>query len=194
VLLGRGCAGAHQPCSREVHCKSRGTDIKDLYEVLKATEGTGYQRVHARGTAACPRGYPEVSPPLPMPSLRSAFSLPIARTTYECLSKALFSLPSPLQWSGCLPSPMVCHLPSPIVCVAVLQLKKFPHLVGNYGGPWQWQKMDFAQFPGPILGDHQLHRGAQAQLPGPHLHHQCRRVRPPALPPTPSTFIPHGSH
>jgi hydroxylamine reductase len=28
---------------------------------------------------------------------------------------------------------------------------KQPHLVGNYGGAWQLQKMDFAAFPGPIV-------------------------------------------
>jgi len=31
------------------------------------------------------------------------------------------------------------------------ELKKYPHLVGNYGGAWQLQKMDFATFPGPIV-------------------------------------------
>jgi hydroxylamine reductase len=30
-------------------------------------------------------------------------------------------------------------------------LKKFPHLAGNYGGAWQDQKVEFAQFPGAIL-------------------------------------------
>lgn len=31
------------------------------------------------------------------------------------------------------------------------ELRKFPHLVGNYGGAWQHQKIEFAAFPGPIL-------------------------------------------
>ncbi len=31
------------------------------------------------------------------------------------------------------------------------ELKKFRHLAGNYGGAWQEQKKEFAQFPGPIL-------------------------------------------
>jgi hydroxylamine reductase len=31
------------------------------------------------------------------------------------------------------------------------QLKKFKHLVGNYGGAWQDQKVEFAKFPGAIL-------------------------------------------
>ncbi|XHR27252.1 MAG: hydroxylamine reductase [Chthoniobacteraceae bacterium] len=30
-------------------------------------------------------------------------------------------------------------------------LKKYPHLAGNYGGAWQDQKTEFAQFPGAIL-------------------------------------------
>ncbi len=30
-------------------------------------------------------------------------------------------------------------------------LKKYPHLVGNYGGAWQDQKIEFAAFPGAIL-------------------------------------------
>ena len=31
------------------------------------------------------------------------------------------------------------------------KLKKFQHLAGNYGGAWQDQKVEFAQFPGAIL-------------------------------------------
>lgn len=31
------------------------------------------------------------------------------------------------------------------------ELKKFLHLHGNYGGAWQNQKKDFADFPGPVL-------------------------------------------
>ena len=30
-------------------------------------------------------------------------------------------------------------------------LKKYSHLVGNFGGAWQLQKLEFAQFPGSIL-------------------------------------------
>jgi len=30
-------------------------------------------------------------------------------------------------------------------------LKKFPHLVGNYGGAWQDQQAEFAAFPGAVL-------------------------------------------
>jgi hydroxylamine reductase len=36
-------------------------------------------------------------------------------------------------------------------CHAYPELKKYPHLVGNYGGAWQDQKREFAQFPGAIL-------------------------------------------
>ncbi|MDN5348491.1 MAG: hydroxylamine reductase [Clostridia bacterium] len=32
------------------------------------------------------------------------------------------------------------------------ELKKFPHLVGNYGSAWQNQKSEFEAFPGAILG------------------------------------------
>jgi len=31
------------------------------------------------------------------------------------------------------------------------ELKKFKHLVGNYGGAWQDQKVEFSKFPGAIL-------------------------------------------
>jgi hydroxylamine reductase len=31
------------------------------------------------------------------------------------------------------------------------ELKKYKHLIGNYGGAWQLQKFDFATFPGPIV-------------------------------------------
>jgi len=27
-------------------------------------------------------------------------------------------------------------------------LKKYPHLAGHFGGPWQLQKREFAMFPG----------------------------------------------
>ncbi|KAA0147065.1 hypothetical protein FNF31_05046 [Cafeteria roenbergensis] len=30
-------------------------------------------------------------------------------------------------------------------------LKKYSHLVGHYGGPWNLQKFEFRRFPGPIL-------------------------------------------
>lgn len=31
------------------------------------------------------------------------------------------------------------------------ELRKYKHLVGNYGGAWQLQKMEFGRFPGPIV-------------------------------------------
>ncbi|WP_145553626.1 hydroxylamine reductase [Yersinia canariae] len=31
------------------------------------------------------------------------------------------------------------------------ELKRYPHLVGNYGSGWQNQQTEFAKFPGPIL-------------------------------------------
>lgn len=36
-------------------------------------------------------------------------------------------------------------------CNAYPKLKGYKHLVGHYGGPWQNQKVDFNNFPGPIL-------------------------------------------
>jgi hydroxylamine reductase len=36
-------------------------------------------------------------------------------------------------------------------CHAYPELKKYPHLVGNYGGAWQDQKREFSEFPGAIL-------------------------------------------
>ncbi len=36
-------------------------------------------------------------------------------------------------------------------CLAYPELKKYPHLVGNYGGAWQDQRREFDAFPGAIL-------------------------------------------
>ncbi|MCU0662864.1 MAG: hydroxylamine reductase [Myxococcota bacterium] len=36
-------------------------------------------------------------------------------------------------------------------CHGYPELKKYPHLVGNYGGAWQDQKAEFDAFPGAIL-------------------------------------------
>ena len=36
-------------------------------------------------------------------------------------------------------------------CLAYPGLKKYPHLVGNYGGAWQDQRKEFEAFPGAIL-------------------------------------------
>ncbi|MCS5931504.1 hypothetical protein LNQ03_05795 [Klebsiella pneumoniae subsp. pneumoniae] len=31
------------------------------------------------------------------------------------------------------------------------ELRKFKHLIGNYGSGWQNQQVEFARFPGPIV-------------------------------------------
>lgn len=36
-------------------------------------------------------------------------------------------------------------------CHGYPELKKYPHLVGNYGGAWQDQRREFAEFPGAII-------------------------------------------
>ncbi|MFW6132809.1 MAG: hydroxylamine reductase [Planctomycetota bacterium] len=36
-------------------------------------------------------------------------------------------------------------------CLAYPELKKYDHLVGNYGGAWQDQRKEFDEFPGAIL-------------------------------------------
>ncbi len=36
-------------------------------------------------------------------------------------------------------------------CNAYPELKKYKHLAGNYGGAWQDQQKEFAEFPGSIL-------------------------------------------
>ena len=36
-------------------------------------------------------------------------------------------------------------------CLAYPELKKYKHLIGNYGGAWQDQQKEFAEFPGAIL-------------------------------------------
>ncbi|MHC4639089.1 MAG: hydroxylamine reductase [Planctomycetota bacterium] len=36
-------------------------------------------------------------------------------------------------------------------CLAYPELKKYKHLVGNYGGAWQEQRKEFSEFPGAIL-------------------------------------------
>jgi len=36
-------------------------------------------------------------------------------------------------------------------CNAYPKLKKYKHLIGNYGGAWQEQRKEFADFPGPIV-------------------------------------------
>src|SRR5574344_457774 len=38
-----------------------------------------------------------------------------------------------------------------LTCKTNNHLKKYKHLVGNYGGAWQDQQKEFASFPGAIL-------------------------------------------
>lgn len=35
--------------------------------------------------------------------------------------------------------------------LAYPELKKYPHLVGNYGSAWQNQQKEFANFPGAVV-------------------------------------------
>ena len=65
-----------------------GHDLKDLYNLLEQTEGTGVN-VYTHGEMLPAHGYPE--------------------------------------------------------------LRKFKHLIGNYGSGWQNQQVEFARFPGPIV-------------------------------------------
>lgn len=65
-----------------------GHDLKDLYNLLQQTEGTGVN-VYTHGEMLPAHGYPE--------------------------------------------------------------LRKFKHLVGNYGSGWQNQQVEFARFPGPVV-------------------------------------------
>ncbi len=71
-----------------------GHDLKDLYNLLEQTEGTGVN-VYTHGEMLPAHGYPE--------------------------------------------------------------LRKFKHLVGNYGSGWQNQQVEFARFPWPHRDDLELH-------------------------------------
>ena len=55
-------------------------------------------------------------------------------------------------------------------------LKAYPHLVGNYGGAWQDQQREFADFPGPIVHDLELPDRAAAALSRPAVHVWPRRL------------------
>ena len=61
------------------------------------------------------------------------------------------------------------------------KLKTYPHLVGNYGGAWQDQQKEFADFPGPIVMTSNCLIEPQAALPRAHLHGGAGRLagRPP---------------
>ena len=49
-------------------------------------------------------------------------------------------------------------------------LKKYKHLVGNYGGAWQDQREEFDAFPGAILMTTNCIQKPRGDLQGPHLH------------------------
>ena len=55
-------------------------------------------------------------------------------------------------------------------------LKKYKHLVGNYGGAWQDQQKEFDAFPGAILMTTNCIQKPRDKLQGPHLHQRPRRV------------------
>ena len=58
-------------------------------------------------------------------------------------------------------------------CHAYPGLKKYKHLVGNYGGAWQDQRTEFERVSRRDPDDHQLHPEAQGKLPGPHFHQRA---------------------
>ena len=96
-ILDAGETGAYgHPTPAQVNVKAvagkailiSGHDLKDLYNLLQQTEGTGVN-VYTHGEMLPAHGYPE--------------------------------------------------------------LRKFKHLVGNYGSGWQNQQVEFARFPGPVV-------------------------------------------
>ena len=55
-------------------------------------------------------------------------------------------------------------------------LKKYKHLVGNYGGAWQDQQQGVRRLPRRHPHDDQLHPEAARELQGAHLHERPRRL------------------
>ncbi|XPE55396.1 hypothetical protein ACNKHW_05295 [Shigella flexneri] len=55
------------------------------------------------------------------------------------------------------------------------ELKKYKHLVGNYGSGWQNQQTEFAKFPGRS-DDFQLYSGSDPRSQTPYLEPQYRRL------------------
>ena len=55
-------------------------------------------------------------------------------------------------------------------------LKKYKHLVGNYGGAWQDQRKEFDAVPRRDSDDDQLHPEAARFVQRPHLHHRPGRL------------------
>ncbi len=60
------------------------------------------------------------------------------------------------------------------------KLKAYPHLAGNYGGAWQNQQTEFADFPGADRDDVELPDRAERALPQPHLHRRPGGLAGPA--------------
>ena len=58
-------------------------------------------------------------------------------------------------------------------CHAYPGLKKYKHLVGNYGGAWQDQAAGVRRLPRRDPDDDQLHPEAAGKLQGPHLHQRA---------------------
>ncbi len=58
-------------------------------------------------------------------------------------------------------------------CHAYPGLKKYKHLVGNYGGAWQDQRPEFDAFPGAILMTTNCIQKPADELQGPHLHQRA---------------------
>ena len=56
------------------------------------------------------------------------------------------------------------------------KLKAYPQLVGNYGGAWQDQQKEFAEFPGADRDDLQLPDRAAAAIPRAHVHRGAGRL------------------
>ena len=61
-------------------------------------------------------------------------------------------------------------------CHAYPELKKYKHLVGNYGGAWQDQRQEFDAFPGAILMTTNCIQRPKPELQEPHLHHRPGRL------------------
>ena len=55
------------------------------------------------------------------------------------------------------------------------ELKKYPHLAGNYGGAWQDQVKEFDAFPGAVLMTTNCIQKPQGKLPGPDIFDRACR-------------------
>ena len=103
-----------------------GHDLRDLEEVLKRTEGKGinvYTYVRVSFCLCLSLSSPPHAP-------RSTTPTPLP----------FLPLHSNRRHGELLPAHGYPGLK-----------EKFPHLVGNYGGAWQAQKVEFGRFPGPVV-------------------------------------------